>query len=657
MEKQKRIEELVAFLNKCSDEYYNKNNPTLSDAEFDALFDELSLLERETGYVLENSPTQRAGYEVKSALEKTTHEIPLLSLAKTKDEQDVLDMCLKSDGYLALKLDGLTVKITYSGGEMVEAATRGDGNEGEVITHNARVIAGIPKKIPYLEPLTVSGEAFIDIETFNVINESIENDEEKYSTPRNLAAGSVRQLDSSVCAARGVMFIPFNVLKGLEELPTKTEKLKKLADFGFSKLDILLADKNDIKETIKEKIITLKNIANEKNYPIDGIVFSFDDVEYCKAQGKTSHHFKDGIAYKFSDPQFKTVLNSIEWNISRTGQLTPVAEFSAVEIDNTIVERASLHNMTFIENLKLNIGDEILVSKRNMIIPHVERNLSAKENEEYSLSFPEFCPICKAPTRVKTTNNGDSIIKVLYCENENCAGKQIKKYTHFVSKSAMNIEGLSESTIKRFVKLGFIKKLIDIFALPSFKEEIINLEGFGEKSYNNLCDSLENAKKTSLSNLLVAMNISLLGKNAARLIEERFFGDAQAFLKAIEESFDFTSIQGFGESINTQIHNWFKIPQNREEFKELCGILELEKQEKVIDTSSEFYGKTVVITGSFKNFTRDELGDKLRLLGAKVTGSVSKKTDIVLCGENAGSKLSKAKELGIMIINEENLNI
>ncbi len=655
MDKQKRIEELVVFLNKCSDEYYNNNNPSVSDAEFDALFDELTLLERETGYVLPNSPTQRAGYEVKSALSKTTHETPLLSLAKTKDEQDVLDMCNKADGYLALKLDGLTVKITYLGGEMVEAATRGDGNEGEVITHNAKVIADIPNKIPYLEPLTVSGEAFIDIETFNLINESIENDEEKYSTPRNLASGSVRQLDSYICASRGVKFIPFNVLKGLDDIPLKTKRIKKLSEFGFNTLDILPADKNDTKETIKTKILSLKNTANHKNYPIDGIVFSFDNVEFCAAQGKTSHHFKDGIAYKFSDPQFKTVLENIDWNISRTGQLTPVAEFSAVEIDNTIVERASLHNMTFIENLKLSVGDEILVSKRNMIIPHVEKNLSEKAGTDYILSYPKNCPICNAPTRVRESENGDTVIKVLACENENCAGKQIKKYTHFVSKSAMNIEGLSESTISRFVKLGFIKKLTDIFSLPSYKEQIVSLEGFGEKSYNNLCKSLENAKKTNLSNLLVAMNISLLGKNAARLIEERFSGDANEFLSAIENGFDFSGIQGFGDGINTQIYNWFEVKENREEFIELCSVLELQKKQMVLDTSSKFYQKTVVITGAFQKYTREELGEKLRALGAKVTGSVSKKTDFVLCGENAGSKLSKAHELGITVITEEEL--
>ncbi len=656
MDKKKRIEELVSYLNKCSDEYYNKNNPSISDAQFDALFDELSKLENETGYVLPASPTQRAGYEVLSVLPKTVHETPLLSLAKTKDEAEVLEMAQRGDGYLALKLDGLTVKITYLDGRLIEASTRGDGNEGEVITHNAKVFTNIPKQIPYNEPLVISGEAFIDIETFERINESIENDEEKYSTPRNLAAGSVRQLDSAVCAKRGVRFIPFNVLTGFSDVALKTGRLKKLSQMGFELIDKEFLTKEDTVTSTHDKIFSLKDKAQQKGYPIDGIVFSFDDVEFCAAQGKTGHHFKDGIAFKFGDPHFKTTLKNIIWNISRTGQLTPIAEFDAVEIDNTQVSRASLHNMTFVENLRLNIGDEILVSKRNMIIPHIEENLSYdKENNNYAVDFPKICPICKCDTVVKKSENSGTLIKVLYCENSDCAGKQIKKYTHFVSKSAMNIEGLSESTLEKFVALGFIKKLSDIFYLSKYRDEIIKLEGFGEKSYNNLHDSIEKAKSTSLSNLLVAINISLLGKNAARLIEEQFSGSANAFKQAINENYDFSLISGFGEAINTEIYKWFGTPENRAEFDELCSILEFKETEKPKNTEGEFFGKTVVITGTFKDYSRDELSDKMRTLGAKVTGSVSKKTDFLLCGENAGSKLKKANDLGVTVITEEQL--
>lgn len=658
MEKHARIEELVSFLNKCCDEYYNKNNPTLSDAEYDALFDELSLLEQQTGYVLPNSPTVRPGYEVLSELNKVSHDIPLLSLAKTKSAADVYNMALQSDGYLALKLDGLTVKITYENGIITEAATRGDGEVGEDITHNAKVFVNVPKVIPYKEKLVVSGEAFIDIPTFHKINEQIENDEDKYSTPRNLASGSVRQLDSAVCAARGVSFVPFNVLIGFDEYNSKLARIKKLNEFGFELIPNKILDKNDDEQTTLNKILELKSIADQKGYPIDGIVFTFDNVAFAKSQGKTSHHFKDGIAYKFGDPHFDTVLREIVWNISRTGQLTPIAEFDTVEIDNTNVERASLHNITFIENLKLLTGDKISVSKRNMIIPHVEKNISAESDgrDYYTAVVPTVCPVCNAPTQIKITENGDTPVKVLYCTNSNCGGRQVKKYTHFVSKSAMNIEGLSEATLMKFIALGWINSLCDIFKLHTHKDKIVVMEGFGEKSYQNLFDAIENAKNTQLSNLLVAVNIPLLGKNAAKTIEDIFGGSKDKFLEAINSRYNFTEIDGFGESINDEIYKWFDNIQNRDEFMALTEILTFKEVEKEnIDTDNMFYAKTLVITGKFSKNSRDELTEIMQKLGAKVTGSVSGKTDFLLCGEDAGSKLAKAEKLGVRIIKEDEL--
>ena len=658
MDKHARIDELVAFLNKCCDEYYNKNNPTLSDAEYDALFDELSALEKETGYVLKNSPTMRPGYEVLSELNKVSHDIPLLSLAKTKSAEDVYNMALQNGGYLALKLDGLTVKITYENGVITEAATRGDGEIGEDITHNAKVFVNVPKSIPYKEKLVVSGEAFIDIPTFQKINEQIENDEDKYSTPRNLASGSVRQLDSAICAARGVSFVPFNVLVGFDELDSKLARIKKLNEFGFELIPHLILDKNDSVQTTEEKILKLKAVADQKGYPIDGIVFTFDNVQFAKSQGKTSHHFKDGIAYKFGDPHFDTILREIVWNISRTGQLTPIAEFDTVEIDNTNVERASLHNITFIENLKLMTGDKISVSKRNMIIPHVEKNISAENDnrEGYALDLPHFCPVCNSPTQVKVTENGDTPVKVLYCTNAGCGGRQVKKYTHFVSKAAMNIEGLSEATLMKFISLGWINSLLDIFSIKDHKDEIVVMEGFGEKSYQNLYDAIENAKNTQLSNLLVAVNIPLLGKNAAKTIEDVFGGSKDRFLTAIASRYNFSEIDGFGESINDEIYNWFDQKANYDEFVALTEILTLkEAEQKEFDTDNMFYNKTLVITGKFSKNSRDELTEIMQNLGAKVTGSVSGKTDFLLCGEDAGSKLAKAQKLGVRIIAEDEL--
>ncbi len=657
---QERINYLVKFLNKCADEYYNLNAPTLSDAEYDALFDELTALEKETGIILADSPTQRAGYEAISELQKVVHPIPLLSLAKTKDVNDIMDMLAQADGFLSLKLDGLTVKLSYENGSLAEASTRGDGNVGEVITHNARVFANIPLKIPYTDRLEVTGEALIDIPTFEAINDNIDNDEDKYSTPRNLASGSVRQLDSRICKERGVKFYPFNVLVGLDEIPLKSERLKALVSFGFGTNFHEGLTSTDTAETVTDKINRLKSSAEKNGLPIDGIVFSYDNVAFAKAQGKTSHHFKDGIAYKFGDPHFETVLRDINWNISRTGQLTPIAEFDTVEIDNTNVNRASLHNMTFIENLRLLAGDRILVSKRNMIIPHVERNLSAEEEsrEGYLLTFPETCPVCGGNTEIKTTDSDGREIKVLFCGNVACAGRQIKKFTHFVSKQAMNIDGLSEATLEKFIQKKWITELADIFKLERFESEITLLEGFGEKSYRNLIDAVETARHTKLSNFLVAMNIPLVGKSAAKCMSELFLGNVDDFLTAVKSGYDFSALDGFGSIMNDEITRWFSNEGNMAEFERVADLLEFEEEGTVAaDTDNMFFQKTVVITGTFQKYTRDELTAKLQSMGAKVTGSVSKKTDFVLCGENAGSKLAKAKTLGVTVILESQLEI
>lgn len=656
--KKERITYLVEFLNKCCDEYYNKNNPTLSDAEYDALFDELTLLENETGIVFDNSPTRRPGYEVLSSLQKVEHNIPLLSLAKTKNPADICTMLQKGNGYLGLKMDGLTVKLTYDDGELVAAATRGDGAVGEVITHNAKTFVNLPRKIEYKEHLEITGEAFIDITTFNSINEKIENDEDKYSTPRNLASGAVRQLDSQICKERRVRFFPFNVLVGMEEQKSKSARLDSLESLGFERLPTLNVHVEETAEQIEEKLFKLKNIANEKNLPIDGVVFTFDDIDLGRAQGRTSHHFKDGIAFKFGDPGAKSTLIGIDWNISRTGQLTPIADFEAVDIDNTSVSKASLHNMTFVESLKLLKGDEIYVSKRNMIIPHVEENITAKEisREEYVLDYPHTCPVCGGETTIRVTENEDREIKVLFCDNPICPGKQIKKFTHFVSKGAMNIEGLSEATLEKFMSLGLLSDLSDIFRL-SDHPEIKNLEGFGEKSFDNLCTSIEKAKTVQLSSFLVALNIGLVGKSAAKDISELFGGDFEKFISAINSRYDFSTIDGFGDIMNEELYRWFDNEDNRNELGKILPFITFDLPTISVKEDSMFTGKTVVITGTFKDYTRDELTQKLQNMGAKVTGSVSKKTDFVLCGENAGSKLEKARSLGVTVIMEEELQI
>lgn len=657
-EKKSRIEYLVAFLNKCCDEYYNGFTPTLSDAEYDALFDELTLLEKETEIILPNSPTQRAGYEVLSELKKVAHPAQLLSLAKTKSAAEVYAMSSVSDGYLGLKMDGLTVKLVYKNGLLSEASTRGDGNVGEIITHTARTFVNIPKSLPIKSDITVTGEAYIDIPTFERINDSIENDEDKFSTPRNLAAGSVRQLDSSVCAARGVKFMPFGVIDGMETEASKSKRLDILHSYGFDRLPSFYIKKEDTAEYVEKKIFELKSIAENKGLPIDGIVFTYDNSEFSKSLGKTSHHYRDGIAFKFGDPTAESILKNIIWNISRTGQLTPIAEFAPVNIDNTTVERASLHNITFIRNLKLHKGDSILVSKRNMIIPHVEKNLSVPDEENYIPDYPEKCPICHNVTTVETTDSDEKTVEVLYCKNPDCPGKQIKKFTHFVSKPAMNIDGLSEATITKFVQNGWISSLKDIYALNTHKSEIASMDGFGQKSADNLITAIENSKDTSLSNFLVALNIGLLGKSAARIIETAFSGDPDKLLAKIRNGYDFTALEGFGEIMNEEIRKWFENEENVREYEELSSLLFFRKIDaETIDENNMFFGKTIVITGTFSKYTRDELTEILTKSGAKVTGSVSKKTDFVLCGENAGSKLSKAEQLGVRVIKEEELEL
>lgn len=653
-EQKNRIDYLTAFLNKCCDEYYNKNNPSLSDAEYDALFDELTSLENETGYRLDNSPTLRAGYEVASELKKVSHNIPLLSLAKTKDPADVLKMAQAGNGYLGLKMDGLTVKLTYENGVLIEAATRGDGAVGEVITHTAKTFVNVPKSIDYKDRLEISGEAFIDIATFEKINEGIDNDEDKYSTPRNLASGSVRQLDASVTASRGVKFMPFNVLAGFEEISSRTARLDKLQALGFERLPTELATKEDTIESITEKLFSLKDMATKLNFPIDGVVFSYDDNAFAASLGRTSHHFKDGIAFKFGDPSADTVLKDIEWNISRSGQLTPVAVFEPCNIDNTTVERASLHNLTFIEELKLTRGDRIRVSKRNMIIPHIEENYSSVKRGAFTLDFPHSCPICKGETAVNESENGGRLIRVLYCSNPRCAGKRVKEFTHFVSKPAMNIEGLSEQTLLRFISAGLLSDLADIFRLPEHREKIVTMEGFGERSFENLCASIERAQNPSLSNFLVALNIPLIGSAAARDIEGAFGGDIHKLLTAIENGYDFSGIENFGQITNDGLHQWFKNEQNLNTVNSLLPYLSFREVVKA-SSNGEFADKTCVITGTFESFGRDELSAMLRERGAKVTGSVSKNTDMVLCGEKAGSKLDKAKALNIRVVYEEEL--
>lgn len=648
-----RIKSLVKQLNIYCDEYYNNNNPSVSDEEYDKLFDELSKLEKDTGIVLSNSPTNSVGYEVKSKLEKVTHDTPLLSLDKTKNLEDVSKFMDNQPCLIMLKYDGLTVKLVYENGNLIQASTRGNGTVGENITHNARVFKNIPLTIPYTDKLVITGEAIIHKDDFEKINSTLE-EKDRYKTPRNLSAGSVRQLDSSVCAERFVYFMAFDVIEGLES-NSKFDKLNTLMSYGFYTEKYYKLPNDSI--TLEKAIGELQEIATEHSVSIDGIVIRYDDIQYSKAQGKTSHHYNDGIAFKFNDEAETTTLKSVEWQISRNGNLTPVAVFDTVTIDGTEVSRASLHNISMVETLQLGIGDSISVIKANMIIPQIVENFT-KSN---TLKIPKKCPICNADTQVKQLNE----TKVLTCSNSKCGGKQIQKFVYYVSKPCMNVDGLSEAIITKFIERGFLKSLEDIYTLDNFASDIMNLEDtierkdgktyikkFGEKNYQNLWKSIQDSRNCKLENFLTALGINQIGKSASKVISKHFGGSWDSFYQAVCNGFDFTSLDDFGEVADTSLKSWFADKENLELVEKLVSYLNFEKMDIQEVKDNPFMNKTVVVTGTLLNYSRDSIKEKLESLGAKVTNSISKKTDFLIAGEKAGSKLDKAKSLDVRVLTE-----
>ncbi len=651
MNKINRIKELVELLNGYRYDYYIKSQPKVPDEVYDRLFDELSLLENETEFFLSNSPTQSVGFEEVESLGKVKHSIPLLSLDKTKSIADVKSFAEKNSTMAMLKLDGLTVELCYENGELIQASTRGDGNEGENITHNAKFIKNIPLKINYKQPLKVTGEAFISRSNFEKLKEILKDSNgNTYKNPRNLASGAVRALNSKDCAEKQVEFRAFSVIDGLD-FKNKTENLKKLEELNFSVCKYCTI--KNIEET--EKIIEeLKQYAESETIPIDGIVFSYTDIEYSKSLGRTGHHYKDGIAFKFEDELFETVLNSIEWNTSKTGLIVPVAIFNETEIDGSKVTRASLHNISFIEDLRLKEGNRILVSKRNMIIPHVEANLDY--SEKTSVNYPEKCPCCEHKTELKISESKDKTVKTLYCTNPECSAVNIKKFVHFVSKQAMNIQGLSEATITSFIELGLVKNYADIYSLNKKHDEIVVLDGFGERSFEKLIKSIEASLTCTFDRFLNAMNISQLGKSACKTVAKKF-ATPEEFKNAVLNNYDFSELEDFGEILHNNIVDWFKSETNNNDWDSMCRILDIKSLE-TSETSSEesiFYNKTVVVTGKLENFTRDSIKEYLEKSGAKVTNSVSKKTDYLIAGADAGSKLQKAIDLNIPILKESEI--
>ena len=638
-----RIRELIDLLNQAGRAYYQESREIMSNLEYDRLYDELGALEKETGMVYGDSPTVNVGYEVVSELPKETHESPMLSLDKTKSVQGLADFLGDKKGILSWKLDGLTVVLTYNEGKLVKAVTRGNGQVGEVITNNARVFKNIPVSIPFQGELILRGEAVIKYSDFEKINQTIEDADAKYKNPRNLCSGSVRQLNNKITSERNVNFFAFTLVRAENaDFENSMEKqFEFLTSLGFSVVEYQAVTG----ETVEQAVAQFAEKIEHFDIPSDGLVLIFDDLEYGRSLGSTSKFPRNGIAFKWADETAKTTLLEMEWSPSRTGLINPVAIFEPVELEGTTVSRASVHNISIVEGLELGIGDEIEIYKANMIIPQIAEN----HTRSNKLIIPDKCPACNEATEIRQVND----VKSLYCTNPECVAKKIKKFTLFVSRDALNIDGLSEETLEKLIDRGFIHSYADIFKLERYEEEIVNMYGFGRRSYNHLQDSVNHARNTELHALIYALGIPNIGLSNAKMICRAFDYDIEKVIHATKE--DLMIIEGIGEVIADAYIAYFQNEKNQENLKELLKELKIAEPEK-IDTDSKIAGKVFVITGSVEHFAnRNELKALIESKGGKVTGSVTSKTDYLINNDvnSNSSKNKKARELEIPILSEE----
>ncbi len=643
-----RQKELTELLNQAGRAYYQGTEELMDNLEYDRLYDELLSLEKETGTVLSNSPTIHVGYDVVDELPKERHEFAMLSLDKTKEPEALKSFLGGRKGILSWKLDGLTIVLTYRDGELVKAVTRGNGEVGEVITGNARVFRNVPLKIPYQGELILRGEAVISYSEFERINREMTADKEqetepRYKNPRNLCSGTVRQLNSEITAQRNVSFFAFSLVKaeGVDFQNSRGEQFSWLSSQGFDVVDHKLVDGENILEAVHE---FSEKIA-DYDIPSDGLVLLYDDIAYGQSLGRTAKFPRDSIAFKWKDETAETTLREVEWSASRTGLINPVAIFDPVELEGTSVSRASVHNISIVENLKLGIGDRILVYKANMIIPQIAENLTGSA----ALPIPETCPVCGKNTVIQNENG----VKVLFCPNPDCQAKKIKSFTLFVSRDAMNIEGLSEATLEKFVDLGIVREPADLFHLPDHKDTIVNMEGFGEKSYENLTAAIERARQTEVYRFLYSLGIPNIGVSNAKLICRQFDNDFEKIRSAKEE--DLVEIEGVGSVIAEAFTAFFRSEEKNRITDHLLSEITLLAGEEP-GGEQVLAGKTFVITGSVERYAnRRELKELIESLGGKVTGSVTGKTDYLINNDAASSssKNKKAKELGVEIITEE----
>ena len=642
MDKKKRIKELVEILNKAAKSYYVDAVEIMPNIEYDKLYDELLELEKETNVVLSNSPTQNVGYEIAGELPKKAHESPMLSLDKTKSVEDLREWLGDNKALLSWKMDGLTIVLTYRDGELAEAVTRGNGTIGEVITNNAKNFQNIPLKIEFKGELILRGEAIIKYSDFKRINDAIEDATAKYKNPRNLCSGSVRQLNPAITKSRMVYCNIFNVVKadGVDFENSKAKQFEWAKNEGFDVVEYKFTDSKSIADDIAE----FESKIESNDIPSDGLVLLLDDIALGERLGSTSKFPRNAMAFKWSDERQVTKLKYIEWSPSRTGLINPVAIFEPVELEGTTVSRASLHNVSIFEDLMLGVGDEISVYKANMIIPQVYENLTKSNTEK----VPDTCPACGSHASIKQDNES----KVLLCTNPDCQIKHIKQYALMASRDALNIDGLSESTLEKFLSKGFIKNDSDIFKLDRYKDEIVNMEGFGKRSYEKLMAALEEAKHTNVARFLYSLGINGIGSANAKMIAKYFDNDIDKIITAGKD--ELLEIEGIGEVLANSIVEFFKDSKNIENVKSLREILIFEAEESA--GSDSFAGKVFVITGSLEHFTnRNELKELIEKNGGKVSGSVSSKTNFLINNDTASnsSKNKKAKELGVEIISEE----
>jgi len=654
MDKRKRIEELVELLNQAGKAYYEAGQEIISNLEYDKAYDELVRLEEETGIVLSASPTQNVGYSVATALPKEEHASPMLSLDKTKSVETLQSFLGEQKGILSWKLDGLTVVMTYEKGEFVKAVTRGNGRIGEIVTENAKRFRNLPLRIPFKGRVVLRGEALIRYSDFAKINEEIPEEGAKYKNPRNLCSGSVRQLDPKITWERRVYFFPFTLVSVEEGEDGASRESGGLPDFhnsheaefefleqqGFQVVGRRVVNKEELPGAVSDFSEQVK----KNDFPSDGLVLLMDDISYGKSLGTTAKFPRNALAFKWEDEEEKTILREVEWSPSRTGLINPVAIFDPVELEGTVVSRASLHNISYLEDLKLGIGDEITVYKANMIIPQIGENLT----KSGQLPIPEHCPACHEETKIVQ----DKEAKMLYCENPHCPAKRIKQFALFVSRDALNIEGLSEMTLEKFIGKGFIQEFPDLFSLKEHKEEIIAMEGFGQKSYDKLIENAEKARETSLARLLYGLGIGGIGASNARVLSEAFHENAEELSRA--ELSEVVSIKGIGPILGESIVRYFKEEENCRLFRKLLSILHLHREEKA--ENAALSGKVFVITGSLAHFqNRKELEEEIRKAGASTASSVSKNTSYLINNDknSTSSKNKKAKELGIPILSEE----